>query len=269
MEFCRNILLVTTLFAMTASAKGLYLESTIGVAHSDYIEQENPRRLRMAEDHVYECWERPDCVDSGPSGEYAPRDRMEYLGYGPVLDLKVGYGWEKLAIFGVIQGMYSEGLHEIDSYVVGESVDYETSADDADWYRHNHVQERIDYVRFSELHSNATRLFLGTGFTFFPFAKKGAELTGFHAGASIGLSIIETKIYECKNAINRRHGFTEIAVGGNSSITLDMGYTWSINKNWNMGAAFTAAFENPPESEKKYSMFNLHTLWAGLRFTRK
>jgi hypothetical protein len=36
-----------------------------------------------------------------------------------------------------------------------------------------------------------------------------------------------------------------------------------------MGVALTAAFENPVESEKEYSTFNLHTIWVGLRFARK
>jgi hypothetical protein len=36
-----------------------------------------------------------------------------------------------------------------------------------------------------------------------------------------------------------------------------------------MGAALTAAFENPVEPEKEYSMFNLHTIWVGLQFARK
>lgn len=270
MGVVKTALFAFSAFAAAASAEGLYWETTLGVAHADYIEQENPRRLQMASDHVVECFDGvPDCVDGEPSGPYAIRDRMEYLGYGPAIDLKVGRGWERWAIFGDVQFMYSEGLHEIDSYVVSDPVEYEGEDDGRD---HHHYQEREDYLHFSELHSNATRLFLGGGFTYFPLAKKGSELTGLHAGASFGISIVNTKVYEeksgadCSNRVS--HGFTEISLG-NWSVTLDVGHTWPINEKWNMGVALTAAFENPFEVEKEYSMFNLHTVWAGLRFTRK
>ena len=112
-------------------------------------------------------------------------------------------------------------------------------------------------------------MFLGAGFTYFPFAKEEASLTGFHAGASFGFSIIETQVEEEKAGIvNRNHGATEISVA-NYSIAFDIGHTWALNEKWNMGAALTAAFENPVESEKDYSTFNLHTIWVGLRFARK
>ena len=264
----KNFILMLSIMTAGASAKGLYLEGTLGIAKADYIEQERPRRLQQAEDHVGECYDRSDCVDKGPSGEYAPRDRMAYVGYGPVLDLKVGYGWEKLAVFGVVQGTYTEGFHEFDSYVMSEPVEY--NGDDEGYYDHHHKVEYMDYLRYSELHSLSTRLFFGAGVTFFPFAKKESPLTGFHAGASFGFSIIETQVDEEKTGVkDRSHGAIEITSAPNYSITFDMGHTWAINEKWNMGVALTAAFENPTESEKEYSMFNLHTVWIGLRFARK
>jgi hypothetical protein len=95
-------------------------------------------------------------------------------------------------------------------------------------------------------------------------------LTGFHAGASFGFSIIETQVEEEKSGVvDRNHGAIEITSAPNYSLTFDVGHTWAINEKWNMGVALTAAFENPVESEKEYSMFNLHTIWVGLRFARK
>lgn len=267
----RNILkssfLALSVFAAGVSAKGLYLEGSLGIAKADYLEQERPRRLQQAEDHVNECFDGMDCKDTGPSGDYALRDRMEYIGYGPVLDLKVGRGWQKLAVFGVIQGVYTEGLHDFDCYVVDEPVEYH--GDDGNYAFHNHRVEHEEYLRYSELHSLSTRLFLGSGFTFFPFAKKESPLTGFHTGASFGFSIIETQVdEEMAGVVERNHGTIEIT-SLNYSLTFDVGHTWAINEKWNMGAALTAAFENPVEPEKEYSMFNLHTIWVGLRFARK
>ena len=263
----KNGFLALSVFAAGVSAKGLYLEGTVGVAKANYVEQEHPRRLQQAEDHVNECLDFEGCEDTGPSGDYALRDRVEYVGYGPALDLKAGYGWQKLAVFGVIQGSYTEGYHEFDCYVVSEPVEY--TGDDDGYAFHNHWQEHEDYLRYSELRSLSTRLFLGAGFTYFPFAKEEASLTGFHAGASFGFSIIETQVEEEKAGIvNRNHGATEISVA-NYSIAFDIGHTWALNEKWNMGAALTAAFENPVESEKDYSTFNLHTIWVGLRFARK
>ncbi|WP_405324009.1 hypothetical protein [Fibrobacter sp.] len=263
-----SCVLMISILAAVASAKGLYLEGSLGIAKANYIEQERPRRLQQANDHVNECFEHEDCVDTGPSGKYAPRDRVEYVGYGPVLDLKVGYGWEKLAVFGVVQGTYTEGLHEFDCYVVSEPVEY--NGDDDGYAFHNHWVEHEEYIRYSELHSFSTRLFFGAGFTFFPFAKKEFPLTGFHAGASFGFSIIETQVDEEKSGVvGRNHGTIEITSAPNYSIDFDVGHTWSINEKWNMGIALTASFENPIESEKEYSTFNLHTIWVGLRFARK
>ncbi|SOE75478.1 hypothetical protein SAMN05720781_1626 [Fibrobacter sp. UWT3] len=263
----KNCILAACVVAAGASAEGLYLEGSLGIAKADYVEQERPRRLQQAYDHVGECLGIEGCEDTGPSGEYAPRDKVEYVGYGPVLDLKVGYGWEKLAVFGVIQGTYTEGFHNFDCYVVGEPVEY--TGDDDGYAFHNHWVEHEEYIRYSELHSLSTRLFLGGGFTFYPFAKKESPLTGFHAGASFGFSIIETQVDEEKNAVrDRNHGAMEISTL-TQSIVFDVGHTWAFNERWNMGVALTAAFENPVESEKEYSMFNLHTVWAGLRFVRK
>ena len=101
------------------------------------------------------------------------------------------------------------------------------------------------------------------------FAKKESPLTGFHTGASFGFSIIETQVdEEMAGVVERNHGTIEIT-SLNYSLTFDVGHTWAINEKWNMGAALTAAFENPVEPEKEYSMFNLHTIWVGLRFARK
>ena len=263
-----SCILVISILAAGASAKGLYLEGSLGIAKADYVEQERPRRLQQADDHVGECLDIEGCKDTGPSGDYAPRDRVEYVGYGPVLDLKVGYGWEKLAVFGVIQGTYTEGFHVFDCYVMSKPVEY--NGDHEGYAFHNHRVEYEDYLRYSELHSFSTRLFFGAGFTVFPFAKKESPLTGFHAGASFGFSIIETQVEEEKTGVaDRNHGAIEITSAPNYSLTFDVGHTWSVNEKWNMGIALTAAFENPVESEKEYSMFNLHTIWVGLRFARK
>ena len=267
-SFFKKGVLAFSLLAAGVPAKGLYLEGTLGIAKADYVEQERPRRLRQADDHVGECFEYSDCVNTGPTGDYAPRDRVKYEGYGPVLDLKVGYGWEKLAVFGVAQGTYTEGFHEFDCYVVEEPVEY--NGDDDGYAFHNHRVEHEDYLRYSELHSFSTRLFFGAGFTLFPFANKESPLTGFHAGASFGFSIIETQVEEEKSGVvDRNHGAVEITSAPNYSLTFDVGHTWSVNEKWNMGIALTAAFENPVEFEKEYSMFNLHTIWVGLRFARK
>ena len=269
----KNCVLALSVIAAGASAKGLYLEGSLGIAKANYIEQERSRRLRLAEDHVNECLGNEDCKDTGPSGDYALRDRVEYVGYGPALDLKVGRGWQKLALFGVVQWTYTEGYHDFDCYVASEPVEYDGGDDDI-YAFHSHFAEYKDYLRYSELRSLSTRLFLGTGFTYFPFAKEDTPLTGFHAGASFGFSVIETQVEEEKTGkekngiVDRNHGAMEISTL-TQSIAFDIGHTWALNEKWNMGAALTAAFENPVESEKEYSMFNLHTIWAGLRFVRK
>ena len=77
----KNCILAACVVAAGASAEGLYLEGSLGIAKADYVEQERPRRLQQADDHVGECLGIEGCEDTGPSGEYAPRDKVEYVGY--------------------------------------------------------------------------------------------------------------------------------------------------------------------------------------------
>ena len=84
------------------------------------------------------------------------------------------------------------------------------------------------------------------------------------------LPLHASQVEEEKTGVaDRNHGAIEITSAPNYSLTFDVGHTWSVNEKWNMGVALTAAFENPVEFEKEYSMFNLHTIWVGLRFARK
>ncbi|MBR6854011.1 MAG: hypothetical protein IKN03_01200 [Fibrobacter sp.] len=64
-----SCILVISILAAGVSAKGLYLEGSLGIAKADYVEQERPRRLQQADDHVGECLDIEGCKDTGPSGD--------------------------------------------------------------------------------------------------------------------------------------------------------------------------------------------------------
>jgi hypothetical protein len=198
--------LALSAFAFAGGGKSFYFNGTVSGAYSSFLTKYEYMDYKLE----------------------TLKQRSHYYGFGPALDLKVGFNINGLVPLLNLQLMHSSGTIEA----------YNTKND-----------------------ASANRFMLGAGINYFPFKNPESAMHGAYVGLSLGIMgvFIDHPNYFISNVGLDEQGF---------SASLELGKLWKLNEKWNVGVSGVATADSPIRFGEDTPDHSFYTLWLGVTVAR-
>lgn len=244
MRFLKSAFLFIFVLATVVSAKGFYLETDVGVAYTRFSERAGSYNIKRADDHIEKTKEKSNVTT-------VKGDFQEFSGHGPFFNLKLGFGTEYVAVYGIMGATLGYGSHDMKIY----SYDYECQEED--------LAKCVSRGRYSLTESGSSRFIFGAGTTYYPFGEEDSPWQGVFVGGSLSYAVIETS-----DDNYGYWGYSSVISRSALDLTLEFGKIWELNNLFNIGVVGAMSLDVPVGVTGKEDIV-FRSVWLGVRLSKK